>query len=578
MSPVDLDYIEELVRRVAEGTGNFNDLIVLLLPHIEGTEPLPQELALRLATVLIDIERTSAKEDQLYGLVNEASSPSVALNELGQIIAINPQALETFHIRSGDGLTALGITDKEFGAFKERLSEFGGYTLINVRSTEPGYRPESKASHDLFFGIFVPKFRAFVLTSLAFQWTESLSRAFKDVYHLSSSEVDILCSLALGQTSETIAEQRNRSVGTVRQQIKGLLQKLKVSHQLTAGVVASTAAALQLTISPDQSIRTGTRSNPNKPFTVSRASNVLHSTGFFSPQKGIEQKPLKISMFYRNHRQIGWRHFGILGGTPILMLHGPSFGAGDYPHDRFFAHRYKLSVFALERPGYGRTDSITNTDHILEEQCLDILELLDQQGLEKVSILAHEVGLIPALCFANRYPHRVTRILGISAAPPFLEADQIKIIPRHQKIYIQVARHTPWLAHLFIRLLTVQMRSLGPQDWTKVIFQGLEPDTQIMSKPELISGIIGTYSFYLNQMGMGFEQDLQIMNQDWSYSLKHLDVPLTLLHGAKNLTTPPDHLDIFRRLNPGISIEIVPGSGLTLAITHAQQIYKLMST
>jgi hypothetical protein len=80
---------------------------------------------------------------------------------------------------------------------------------------------------------------------------------------------------------------------------------------------------------------------------------------------------------------------------------------------------------------------------------------------------------------------------------------------------VQAARHAPWLAHLLVRLLMVQIRRLGPHEWADVIFRNLEPDTTVMRRPALMSGIVGTYSFYLNQQGAGFEQDLPMMLTDW---------------------------------------------------------------
>jgi pimeloyl-ACP methyl ester carboxylesterase len=45
-------------------------------------------------------------------------------------------------------------------------------------------------------------------------------------------------------------------------------------------------------------------------------------------------------------------------------------------------------------------------------------------------------------------------------------------------------------------------------------------------------------------------------------------VPLTLLHGESNPTTPLGQLDCFRELCPGARIVTVAGEGLTLAASR----------
>ncbi len=133
------------------------------------------------------------------------------------------------------------------------------------------------------------------------------------------------------------------------------------------------------------------------------------------------------------------------------------------------------------------------------------------------------------------------------------------------------------MARLMTRLLTIRTRRLGVERWTDVIFGGLDPDGHVMKHPTLRSGIIGTYSFYLNQMGAGFEQDLQMMLTDWSRLVAGLQVPTVLLHGCRNPTTPPAYLEIFRKLNRDLRIELVEDAGLTLAVSHPQRVYEELS-
>jgi pimeloyl-ACP methyl ester carboxylesterase/DNA-binding CsgD family transcriptional regulator len=540
-----------LVHGVAEQTVEFDELVAALMPMIRGDRPLAPEVALQLSTALIQIERNAAMEDELYGLVNEHGSAALALSEAGQILTLNTAAIERFSISTGDGLSALSITRSEFEEFGRRLSTFTGPTLIRVDRRDKQVREgERRKSSVLMSAAYHHRYRAFVLTTLRQYWPESVDRAMEELFGLSRSEREILALLAQGVNSEAIAERRFRSPGTVRQQIKSIMQKLGVTTQLEAATLAATAAA-----------------------TASATSSAAGQEIGLLPALEADA-PLRFGTFFRGKRRVGWRRFGAPTGSKVLLLHGPSFGAGEYPQDRRMADRYGLDVYAIERPGYGRTDIPSKSEDVIDCHSRDITALLSRERLDRVMILAHEVALIPALELAHRHPGVVRGVLAVSAAPPFKNAEQIEAMPAHQGIFIQAARHAPWLARLMIRLLMVRTRQLGPERWTDVIFQGLQPDSRVIDRESLRPGVIGTYSFYLNQMGAGFEVDLVMMLLDWAQRVADPEVPLLLLHGTRNPATPPAALQVFRDLNPEITIELVEDAGLTLAVADPDLVYR----
>ncbi|PKM22658.1 MAG: hypothetical protein CVV10_03210 [Gammaproteobacteria bacterium HGW-Gammaproteobacteria-14] len=533
--------LEELVHAVAERRADFADLIVALSPVISGATPLAPEMALQLSTALHEIDHTVIADHELYRLVNEQAAPALALNEAGQILALNSAAVQLFHLESGDGLKNLSISSAEFHSFKERLANIAGSTLIKVR------RPQ--AAHGslplIMVGNYHFRHRAFLLVALQHHWPESIDRALQELFGLTSSERKTLSALAQGVSSEHIAEARGCAVSTIRQQIKMVLQKLGVHSQIQA---ASLAAA---------------------------AANAVSTNAANTERLSLDydDHPMQIHEFFRGHRRIGWRRFGKPGGTPVMWLHGPSFGAGDFPEERRLAEHHALDIFAIERPGYGRTHIPNANEDPLRCQCDDILALMDKQGITSALFICHEVALIPALSIACKQPQRISGIVAISAAPPFKQLQQIDAMPAHQGIFLMAARRAPWMARLMTRLLTIRMKKLGPEHWTDVVFEGVEPDHNIINRPELRQGVIASYGFYINQMGAGFEVDLRIMLKDWSTLITKTEVPVRLIHGERNATTRVEHLAIFHDLNPDITVDLVPEEGLTLAVSQPQRIF-----
>lgn len=542
----DNQNLKELVSAVAARKAEFADLIVALAPDLSSQAILPTELALELSTALHDLEERATGHDPLYKLVNDHTAPALALNESGQVVALNVGAAQLFDMQSGDGLVALGISQEAFHQFKQRLTTAQGPTLLKA------YRKGSDehALPLILVGMYHQKLKTFVLNALQQHWPESIDLAFADVFGLSASERHILALLSRGCSSEEIAEERGSSVTTVRQQIKSLLQKLGAKSQVQAATMAASAATAMDTVTTKGDLLS------------------VH----------YDDYPMSIHELFREQRRIGWRRFGKPGGRPVLFLHGPSFGAGDFPDERRLAAQLGLDVIAVERAGYGRTEPSDKTEDPLESQCHDVLAVLGSLSISRATILSHEVALIPALALMQHPGIQINGIVSVSAAPPFKELEQINAMPAHQAIFIQAARHAPWLARLMIRLLILRMRKLGPEQWPKVIFEGVEPDEHVILKNSLKQGVVAAYGFYVNQLGAGYLEDLRIMIQDWGHLLETPNLPLTLIHGSHNASTPLSHLNIFRGINPDIPIELVEGEGLTLAVSQTERIYETLAT
>lgn len=543
MSVSKTDTLDYLVKEVAEQRLELTDLIDILEPLVREHAVLPSDMALQPSTALIDIERNSFIDDQLQRLVNDQHAPTLAVNDAGQILSLNTGATRLFATLSGDGLASLGVSREQFKAFRERLHDQPGSSLLQAYA----FDGEEQKKPVLLVGSYQHRLRAFVFMALQHHWPETLNRALHEIFGLSNSECAVLAALSGGVNAEQIAQQRGSKTATVRQQIKAILAKLDLQTTTSAATLAAAAASVMSE-------------------TAQQCDTLPNA---------VEDWPLNLGEFYRDGRRVGWRRFGDPRGRKVLMIHGPTFGAGEYVTDRRMAKQLGLDVLAIERPGYGRTDQPKRLDNALQCQVADAMALLQQQSFMPERLLAHEVGLITALALQAQLPKgHCGGIVGVSAAPPFLQQQQINSMPTHQGIFIQAARHAPWLARLLIRLLMVKTRQLGPKRWTDVVFDGVEPDHAIIQRPELRAGVIGTYSFNLNQSGAGFEVDLRVMLNDWMPLLQTCNVPLTLLHGDKNQTTTVAALAIFREANDGVDIELFPNEGLTLAVSQPTAIWQ----
>ncbi|MCH8552166.1 MAG: alpha/beta fold hydrolase [Natronospirillum sp.] len=534
--------LSDLVSQVAERQADFPDLIIALSPLIDRGLELPTETALELSVALHEIEAEAREADALYQLVDQQTAPAIAVNRNAAVLALNAGARQLFNLNAGDNLTTLGVTANEFQTFQRRLAEVAGATLLKV--TRPGTRELPM----VMLGSYTHRYRAFVLTALQHHWPTAVDKALESLFRLTRSEREVLSCLAQGQTVEQIAQLRSSAISTVRQQIKSVLQKMGTSAQVQAATMAAAAA------------------------------NALTDARVGSDALRPDRDPLNMAYgeCLREGRRIGWRRYGQPGGKPVVMLHGPFFGAGDFEAERVWAKRCELDVFALERPGYGRTELSPRGETMVDTVVSDARLLMDLQSIPEAVFLTHEIGLIPALALSVRHPERVTDILAVSAAPPFRALAQLTAMPPQQRIFIWAAQNTQWLVRLLIRLGMVRLRKLGPKRWMEAVFGEVPEDIAVLNRPDHQAGVIGTYSLITQQAGAGFEADLEMALSDWEHWLTESPAPLTLLHGTKNQTTRLEFVQLLTQMKPGVQLTAIEGCGQTLAIERPDVVYQAL--
>lgn len=104
-------------------------------------------------------------------------------------------------------------------------------------------------------------------------------------------------------------------------------------------------------------------------------------------------------------------------GEPVLCLHGnrdsslvfQRFAQALQPH---------YQVICADLRGHGQS-VYTGAPFTLEDMVDDVVRLLDEQGLEQVSIVGHSLGSTLSILLSSRYPDRVKKLVLMGAAATF---------------------------------------------------------------------------------------------------------------------------------------------------------------
>jgi esterase len=106
------------------------------------------------------------------------------------------------------------------------------------------------------------------------------------------------------------------------------------------------------------------------------------------------------------------RKFG--SGTPLVILHG-LYGSSDNWLSIARKMAGKFKVYLVDLRNHGKSPHAeTHNYEVMRE---DLVEFMNDEGLEKAILAGHSMGGKAVMCFARHYPERVKQLIVIDIAP-----------------------------------------------------------------------------------------------------------------------------------------------------------------
>lgn len=126
----------------------------------------------------------------------------------------------------------------------------------------------------------------------------------------------------------------------------------------------------------------------------------------------MESKSIQL----KDQRRLGYGEYGKPDGTPIMYFHGTP-GCRFLPsYDIQVAQEVGVRVLVPERPGFGHSDA--KAGRTLLDWADDVLELADQLGIERFSIIGVSAGGPYAAACAFKIPKQLHLAAIVSSASP----------------------------------------------------------------------------------------------------------------------------------------------------------------
>lgn len=385
-----------------------------------------------------------------------------------------------------------------------------------------------------------PESQHWLLEEAALEITPEFTIQIARLWRLTPAESGVAEALLHGETAEGVARRTGRTVGTVRQLIKALLTKLDVHSQ------AQAVARLALIARAH-----GAQAEAEAPRLVKR----LHTHRDAA-----------------NHALHCWR-YGEGGGLPVLFFHGALFGIAARTRLPVEARLFGLDILAPERPGYGETPLPAGVDPV----ALAVERAraaMTAEGMDRVLLMAHDVGTAYAFAFARRFPRQVTGIICGPATPPMTGWAQTADMPPLHRISAFAAQTAPALMAAMIRLGLKRIEREGLRAIPRLVFADSTHDREVLLRAEAYPVLEALYLSVIEQRATGFEQDMFVTNRNWSDGLGAIRCPVRLLHGARSRTVSESALRTLAASLPDAAVAVIPEAGHTLPITHPTHAFR----
>ena len=335
-----------------------------------------------------------------------------------------------------------------------------------------------------------------VLRTLAVPWDGAVERTLQTAFDFTEAETAIARELSAGRTVAEIAAARERSVHTVKTQLKSLLRKANVAGQADlvrlVAVLASMsehgARDMDATAEPPSSLRIGDRN---------------------------------VEVLVR----------GPADGSPVLFLHGMLDGTmlSDRLDGELGARGIRLVCPA--RPGFGRSDPLPDPRPALDRVADDIAATMDALGIERAPVIGHWSGSLYAIAAWDRHPDRVAGVVCVGGGVPIRSMRQIADMAPRQRVVALTARYMPSLLPAVLRAGIAQIDRDLSAFMDALYPRGLH-DRDLIDALDLAPLVHAGYRFAVRSGYHGFLMDSFHVVRDWSARMERSDRPLRYVHGA----------------------------------------------
>jgi pimeloyl-ACP methyl ester carboxylesterase len=236
-------------------------------------------------------------------------------------------------------------------------------------------------------------------------------------------------------------------------------------------------------------------------------------------------------------------------GKPIVLIHG--FAGGKRYWDKVLPELAERNrVIALDLPGHGES-GMAKESYSIEDMAATIKGLLDQLGLDKVTMFGHSLGGYITLAFAELYPNKLNGFsLVHSTANP--DSDETREGRETNATKIREDGSESFIEGLSKKLFSPENRERNSSDILETVKIGMNTTAE-----GLVSALIAMKN-----------------RQDRNQVLEETELPVLMIAGEKDQLIPPEKTFTVNKTN--INKIIIKNAGHMSMYEQPEELVKIM--
>lgn len=469
-----------------------------------------------------------------------------------KVVAANPAARHMLGLNTGARLETMSVNAEDVESIQSTAHKlFAGKAdtaaVLRLRSREKG--------HFIVLRLQVMQVGSGERYMLAASSEVSCPKGFADIlkraFDLTKAEATVVQNLVECCSVKEIAEQRGRSVDTVRAQVKSILSKTETRSQVELVRLALSLMDMSnLTIQADPG-----------PRIISRGYSTL------------VERPYK-SLVTPDGRRLDYLVLGTEGGTPVLFL-PLDYGLVRWPASaEAEATRLGLRIIVPVRAGYGMSDMVDKSQDYDAVATRDTFQILDAERVERCPIISLGSDSFYAMKLANAQPDRFTAILATAGVLPMSRREQYERMEKWHRFILAGAKYTPHLLPFMVKSGFYLARKIGKRGFIHAVYGNCPADVETFENPEIYEAIVTGSETALAEDHSAHEAFSRMVlgeqKEDWSPVVDALKgkLPVLFFNGTHDPQVPHATLKEFQEDHDWIDYRVYDDSGQLLFFRH----------
>lgn len=475
--------------------------------------------------------------------------------------ALNAGARAALQISEGAPVTALPVDAEDLPSLvrqmRDMLQERGPtMSLFRVRAVDCGHFIIFRIRHR----ILRDGAQALIVATSELAWPPEFDSILVEAFNFTQTEVDIVRMLIECCSVKDIAEQRGRSVDTIRAQIKSILAKTETRSQVE--LIRLVLSMMDMT-----------------GFAVAGpATTEAWSRGY--SQNGSPSGAAELHTTYApDGRRLDYLTWGDPNGRPVVLLH-VEIGMSRWPRSgEQAAGKAGIKVITPIRAGYGDSSPLPAKSDFTKGVIDDIMQVLKAENVKTCTVVSLCADVRFAAHIEKYYPGVMTGLIAVAGTPPPDSPSEYDHMDLWQRFLLVCARYTPHLLTFTVKAGFLMARKYGQRKFLKHVYGKSQADIDQFNDPEIWEAVTTGLQICLSDTHSAHKAFTRTISEEikgWHAEFSALEnqVPVHFINGTMDAQATMEIIEPFFHDHPWVTYELIEGAGQLLIYSHWDKVLK----